>query len=430
MNYNPHQASGPSRYERVVRSLGSIWIFAALVWPLKKMLRRLGIISTVKSLLGGSRAPRTALEPGVSSRFLPPVDIGRGVPTTESPLAMSLIGGWGYGNLGDEAILAGYVLEAKRRNLAVEVLSVDPRTTAACQGPVLSHSHGGVRLEDESLAVLRRRSSLPLVVAGGGYLNGSWYTEVSGKLRRLRSLARGRPVIFHSTELRGIGEGRLARDAARVLTAASVSVRDRASADQAREISGVVASIVPDAISLLFNNIGDVTYERADVAGALLVNLLDIPARNDSHEAEFSLANWRDQCRVLVSQTSRRVIGLALDVEDTRFMREELSLEVITPATVSELTSTLASAYGLVSTRMHPALVSTMLAKPTRVLPYCGKVRPTLRRLGLEQITAMPGDAVRNLTSHVSTDFHETWERNYSETSQWLFGEVLKARQR
>jgi polysaccharide pyruvyl transferase WcaK-like protein len=48
-------------------------------------------------------------------------------------MGVVLAGGWGYNNLGDEAILAGYVETLLGHDLDPTIISVDPRKTRAAQ---------------------------------------------------------------------------------------------------------------------------------------------------------------------------------------------------------------------------------------------------------------------------------------------------------
>lgn len=407
-------------YERTLFRLNRFFPFSVIFWPIKRFLRATGLSSHLKAVLGGPRLtvrrsegrPRSLRSRGDRRHG------GRG-----REVDAVLIGGWGYGNLGDEAILAGYLLDAESRGLRLDVLSVDPRRDRDGLGGTFNLGDN-VRLLDESrVAISGVPEGRPVVVAGGGYLNGSWHTEVSGKLRRIRAIRRKTRLITHAPEIRLLDSEPLRSDLTRVLQGAQVSVRDDASAEALRSLEVGRVEVVPDAISLLVPHVSELVSPRPELRGKLLVNLLDVPARNDAHEAEFELKNWRSQCSAMIGRAALPVVGLAMDREDADFMRD-LGLEVIVPGNVVELVSAIAGSAGLVSTRMHPALISTMLGRPTKVLPYCGKVRITLRNLGLDAVVQPPGDIGSAVQPQDTTQFAESWRTKYVETAEWLYSRI------
>jgi polysaccharide pyruvyl transferase WcaK-like protein len=295
-----------------------------------------------------------------------------------------LAGGWGHDNLGDEAILAGYLETLDSRRPIV--LSVDPARTQASQRPLRADT---VQFVDEASYGSMRSAALssgaPLLISGGGFLNGSWAPEIAFRLRRLITVATRRRVVIHATELRRLDYWPVVRNARRLLERARVSVRDEKSAKVSEDISGVYAEVLPDSISLLFPHLASYVHPGRQVPSEfVLVNLQDVPQRQDAAEAEFNLDQWDAFCDGLVSDLGSRAVGLSLGAEDAHYMRRFPNLEVIAPSSVPEFVSLLRQASGLVSVRMHPALISTMLNRPTVSIPYCGKVRPTLRQIGLE----------------------------------------------
>ncbi|MDR1999085.1 MAG: polysaccharide pyruvyl transferase family protein, partial [Frankiaceae bacterium] len=276
---------------------------------------------------------------------------------------------------------------------------------------------------DESIALWRRDvRARPLVICGGGYLNGSWRAEIGGKLRRLVAISGSAPSALHAVELRELTAPPLAVLAGRLLRNARISVRDQPSATEAELIAGRGADVVPDAISLLQPRAAEFlrTAGAARRRGPILVNLLDVPGRNDCAEAEFPTDDWPARCRSLLAQIDGAVCGIAVDDSDGAFMARALGIQVVKPGTVAALFRLLLDARALISTRMHPGLIATMLGTPALVLPYCGKVRPTLARLGLGEAVAGPGSLEIPWEQILRQDFAAAWEANYAETSAWL----------
>lgn len=430
----PNSENAASGYERIVLRITSTYVGAVTKWPIKRMAQRLRMLDLLKSVFGGhpnsqTAAPnkrRGAATDSVVSRNEPSKRCAGSFPQLGKSALIA--GGWGYGNLGDEAILAGYLLDAEAHGVNLTVVSVDPAVTRASLGTIASTLSRTHSLADESHTAFTRRATQPMVIAGGGYLNSTWYTEVAGKLRRLRSIRQSSPLIAHATEFRGLTDVRLVKLARGLLNDSALSVRDVDSARVAQSLGAGDALILPDAISLLYPYVDELTYDIPDLQDVTLVNFLDVPARNDAHEAEFALEHWVNACRHMVEGIGGRVLGIAMDDSDEVFMAEQLGIHVLRPATVPELLSSLRSAKGLLTTRMHPALLSTMLGRPTNVLPYCGKVRPTLRNLGLEFVVRRPEEInVKKLTREDIAPYDAQWLLNYSTTSDWLYRQITGA---
>jgi polysaccharide pyruvyl transferase WcaK-like protein len=340
---------------------------------LRKAVMWVGGYSTLFAI-GYARARHRSRPSGASLRLSSKQLSGR----------LILAGGWGHDNLGDEAILAGYLETLHSRRPVV--LSVDPARTRASQRPLIANT---IQFVDETSYPSVRRAALssgaPLLISGGGFLNGSWAPEIAFRLRRLITVAARRRVVIHATELRRLDYWPVVRNARRLLEKSRVSVRDEKSAKVSENLSGVHAEVLPDSISLLFPHLASYEEPVRQLPGEfVLVNLQDVPRRQDSSEAEFDLHEWDAFCDGLVSDLGSRAVGISLGAEDAHYMRRFPNLQVIAPSSVPELVSLLRQASGLVSVRMHPALISTMLNRPTVSIPYCGKVRPTLRQVGLE----------------------------------------------
>lgn len=326
---------------------------------------------------------------------------------------VTLAGGWGYDNLGDEAILAGYI-EFLRNIADVEVLSVDARRTSEAQ-------RDGVSVVSE----YSRPSALDIdrmLVCGGGYLNGHWRTELPLKLLRLARIAkRAERLAVHGVELRKLDSRLVQPNARRVLDAGPLAVRDVKSQAVAAALGLSTPVVLPDAISLLAPHIKDYVRPVGVSAGKVLINVLDIGARPDAAESEVDTAHWRQFCRALVERLGDRALGFVAGEGDA-VIPNELGIPTVTVSTVSALVSTIAEADGMLSVRMHPTLLGTILGVPTIGVPYTGKVRPTLQRIGVEGVLLdkLSVDDVLSRFVSPTPSWESAWAGASARNADWL----------
>ena len=152
-------------------------------------------------------------------------------------------GYYGYGNLGDEALLAGLVADLSRRGHSVCVLSGDPAATRALHGVDAAHRYRGL-----PGALLRS----DVVVSGGGGLlqdvtsrrSLRYYLGVIGLARRL-----GRRVLVYGQSIGPLTEAGRVR-VARTLRGVPTAVRDEPSMALLRELA-IPAERVADAALLM-----------------------------------------------------------------------------------------------------------------------------------------------------------------------------------
>lgn len=332
--------------------------------------------------------------------------------TRDRDVEIVLAGGWGYGNLGDEAILAGYVAHLSGR-YSVRVASVDPNVTAAAQP-------WPVDCVDERRTL--DGTGTTLVVGGGGYLNGSWWSEIGAKLRRLNRLAsRADAKVVHAVEMRGLDRPDVMRAARRLVAGGQISVRDEPSRLQALEL-GASAKVVPDAIALLSPHVWGLVAKVRELEGKVLLNLQDLNQRADRHESQVDVLAWRSYCLDVINILGDRAVGLFVDAGDMHFDGRPLDIPMIRVTTVRGLVSAIGSADALLSVRMHPALLATMLDTPVALVPYNGKIRPTASRLGLDSIV-LEGLTIdeffRKISSRVGHQA-SVWPSAFGASSYWL----------
>jgi len=154
-----------------------------------------------------------------------------------------LSGYYGFGNLGDEALLSGLSGALQRRGVSVTVLSADPAATRASHGVSARHRVTGL---------LPGVLAADAVVSGGGGLlqDGSSRRSLSyylGVLRLAKTV--GRPAAVYAQSLGPLSDtGR--RRVAAVLAGVPTLVRDAPSLALAAAL-GVRASLVADPALLL-----------------------------------------------------------------------------------------------------------------------------------------------------------------------------------
>lgn len=325
---------------------------------------------------------------------------------------LMLHGGWGHDNLGDEAILAAYLSHFAGSDVVVS--SPDPTMTRNAQ-------RQGLLVVPEG----RRADGIgPNVLAGGGYLNGAWRQEIPAKLRRLlRGTANG-PLVIHAVEVRNWStrERSSADHIVRLLSGQEVSVRDRESQEEMARLGLEVPAIVPDSIAMLFESIESYIVPVPELRGRVILNFLDIASRGDSHESSIAVEDYDRLTQALVEKLGSRALGLVVGAGDRKYISRFKSLEFVVPKTVKGLVSVLGASAAVVSVRMHPALLASMLGKPTFAIPYCGKVAPTLTNIGIEHqiLASSDPDYVMDTLAHDNPTTAAAWSSAARRTGGWL----------
>jgi polysaccharide pyruvyl transferase CsaB len=149
-------------------------------------------------------------------------------------MRLVISGYYGYGNAGDEALLAGMLrlLRAERGDLDITVLSGDPPETERLHDVRSVH-----RARPSAVSAIARSDGL--ISGGGGLLQDRTSARPVLYYGGITQLARwtGRPYVVYAQGLGPIRRPLNRRVAAQVLTRASyVSLRDEESAALAREL--------------------------------------------------------------------------------------------------------------------------------------------------------------------------------------------------
>lgn len=272
-------------------------------------------------------------------------------------------GYYGYGNAGDEAVLAAMVTAFRRRDSRIElvVVSGDPADTRRVHG---------VAATGRGLAATLRAllSSHGLVSGGGGLLQDRSSTRSLLYYAAVMLLARAlrRPVFVYG---QGVGpiRGRIGRAAAGMALrgAAYLSVRDQTSLDAARAL-GVLRPIEVTADPAIALDV-----PRAS-RGLIVVAMRDAPGWDGFADALI------DALRELGE--TRRVTFVAMDGARDRALAISLATRLGGSADVAEqgdlgaLGALIGSADLVIGMRLHALVLAAAAGVPFIGLPYDEKV--------------------------------------------------------
>jgi polysaccharide pyruvyl transferase WcaK-like protein len=314
------------------------------------------------------------------------------------PDPVLLVGGFGYGNVGDEAILAGQLRRLAGRR--VTVVSRDPRSTA-----VLHHVRAiGIQ---EAPGALRTHRTL---LIGGGGLFGRDMGRTGRLLPVFGLLARalGRTVVIDGV---GIDSGMPVRTRipvrALARAAASVTVRDQASAELL-DRWGIRAAVEPDGAALMpaaSRQQGVLLLARAGVDLARPVIGLCLTAVNDRLVPDVvaaidDLARGLPDCELCFVPMSRHP---SVHSHDDRHLAETIRarhprLRILdTDVHPGEVLAAFASFATVVSMRFHGLLFAERAGVPVIAVPYAAKVEAWIAERGLP-VTPLDGSAWADAT--------------------------------
>lgn len=314
------------------------------------------------------------------------------------PDPILVVGGYGYGNVGDEAILAGLLARIGER--PVTVVSRDPAATRALHG-VAAVGIG------EAVGALRRHRS---VIVGGGGLFGRDMGRIGRLLPAfgLAAIMLGRQVLVEGVDL----DAELS-PSARLLVPAflrrarHVSVRDRASVALLRR-RGVRADLAPDLSAwmpmapvaegrALLQGAGidtrrpviglALTGIRPDLADAILAAAVD--AVDALPDAQFCVLPMSRHPRVPAHDDL--VLGRRLAAA-----RSRVAL-VTAAAHPAVMLAAFAHLSAVVAMRYHAMLFAERTRVPLVPIPYAEKNRRWLSERGLSAVPADAGPLVAAL---------------------------------
>lgn len=299
-----------------------------------------------------------------------------------------LSGYYGFGNLGDEAILAGLAHALRGRGHEPVVLSNDPEATTSQHGVTARHRLRGL---------LPALASADLVVSGGGGLlqdatSARSLTYYLGVLRLARAGGKRTAVFAQSLgPLSAHGRSRVAA----ALRGVPLFLRDRPSLDLAAEL-GLEAELVGDAALLLAQA---PTTERSaasavagpgarPAAGRDEWPLVLIPrgGHDAYNEALVALA------RALADDGRPLAVMIMHPAEDAepaaRITAAAPGVAVWQPATAATAIERLRGSGGVASARLHGCILAAVAGTPVVGLAYDPKVTGFLELIGAPGLRA------------------------------------------
>jgi polysaccharide pyruvyl transferase CsaB len=305
------------------------------------------------------------------------------------------VGYQGFGNLGDEAILAGIEELLAGTGIVVSHVVSGPGPVAAFPAARRVPTR---RMRPTPQAVRALRRAQLLLISGGGLLHDHWATVVP---TYLAWVVLGRLLGLRVAWL-GVGVGPLRRRWARMLAGRAVAwshlvtVRDEASARLVAEIAPrAVVSTVPDPA--VFNPLA------RDVPRAGVGFIVRRPAPRQAARSDF-LADALGRAMAALQRDGTPVQLLTFDgASDAPFAARvseaaagaggSLPEAVALPPDPSAAIAHLASLEALVSVRLHGLILGAVAGTPAVSIAYDPKVSAWADRLGLSDY-CLPMDEV------------------------------------
>ena len=303
-----------------------------------------------------------------------------------------VVGGYGYRNVGDEAILAG-LLDEIGRERSVSVVSRMPAETAAAHG---------VRAISLREAILGLRGYLSVVIGGGGLFGRDM--GAIGRLLPLYGLLASR--LRAQVAVHGVGVDRGMRPVAAWLLrrlahrAVTFSVRDRRSAEVLIEW-GIDAAVAPDlsaAVEPAPASVGREILRQAGldpdrpVVGLALTGLRAHQAAALEGAVEHAMADLPEVqfCFIPMSQHpfvhahNDLLLGRRLQAHSPRLAVLDMSLR---PQQVLALFGCFSAA---VCMRYHSLLFADRMGTPIVPVPYAPKCDAWIAEHGLRAVALAP----------------------------------------
>lgn len=305
------------------------------------------------------------------------------------------LGYQGYGNVGDEAILAG--IEEMLNGSAVDITAIVGGDVAKIAAFPQAARITGRRLHPRMASLKALRRAHVLVMTGGGLLHDHWWSVVPLYFSwTLLARLSGRRVLWV-----GIGAGPLDRPLTRNLVrwimalASLMTVRDEASATLLRSIGhGKPVTVIPDPAFFLppppdmspRNGLGIVvrapTPRDRSLTGTIANALADLGAGRLTAGGDVSMltmAGQRDRpfAELVATLTGQRC-GITPRIEElepdpTRALRRFAQFDLV------------------VSMRLHGLILSAIARTPCVPIVYEPKVKAVADQLGLGNV-AVPID--------------------------------------
>ena len=293
-----------------------------------------------------------------------------------------VVGGYGCGNTGDEAILSVLLDDLRRLNVAPRVLSAGPAQTARTHRlPAYDATPGGV---------LRALAASDAPVIGGGGIFSAYMGPRSRNLPSLARLAKllRRPVIFRALGAYATTPPAVARALVRSMERADfVSVRDEASVRALRGFGLRRELILEDDPALRLPVAPD---ERPRRPGRVGVAVRRVRAAEVQPRLAAELVAFLDQ----LTASGRTPVLLPFSMHPSEAVEQddayarELRGRCIRPDAViiaehsdpHEMLRAVQSLDAIVAMRFHAIIFAAIAGTPAIALPYDDKCRAFLER--------------------------------------------------
>jgi polysaccharide pyruvyl transferase CsaB len=272
-----------------------------------------------------------------------------------------LSGYYGFGNLGDEAILQGLITTLQNQGHKVTVLSADPQ---------LTNQSYNLPAKSRYLGLLPALLGTDVLISGGGGLlqDKTSYRSLQYYLGSIRlAKALGKKVMVYGQSIGPLSE-RGKQEVAKVLKGIPVAVRDTPSQELLQGM-GITAELVADAAFLL----------EAPTPGEPMVDVLLIPRAHypDLQEGLHTLAQDLLERGFKVGVTT---IQPNEDIADLESLLA-LGCDDFPAPSVPELLDIISHSSYVVSGRLHGLILASLVGVHFCGLIYDPKVRAFLNEM-------------------------------------------------
>jgi polysaccharide pyruvyl transferase WcaK-like protein len=307
-----------------------------------------------------------------------------------------LVGGYGAGNLGDEAILCGLLSALPSTVTTLTVVSHDPAATVRDHATEPPDGVDLRAIRPTPSTLLRHLLAVDAVVVGGGGIFSRYMGPYATKLPAFALAARalGKPVHWTAVGVYDSTPGRVVPLLRAALVAAdSITVRDPASLDTLRRWNVPGVRLVDDPATWLSASsargrtvFADAGFDPDRPIVAIAARRVADPDLNDRlfeayrETAEtYAERGWQlvylPFCRhptAAVEQDQRVCVALAARCGGT----------VLPVANATDLLDVVAACDALVATRLHAMLFAHVAETPFVAVAYATKVQSLLDALG------------------------------------------------
>lgn len=330
-------------------------------------------------------------------------------------------GGWSYGNIGDEVIAASTIFLADKYCVGCEKIFTaydtedfyrehDRKAVSSVHKIICEHNLENDNLDDIlSKNVWKEYEELfqentVFVMSGGGYFGGSWKSQVLSRIIEIEIAKRcGAKVILLGQSIGPI-YGEFKKDVIRVLNKADyIAVRDTSSEKLLRQLIGKEVDVYPDIAIVVSDFIEGMEKEHCiNIMPAAYSEYTGINAKKDRSPLLLKLNRWISPGAIIYRRTYKKIVKyIANELQykiqfvmstnwswDIKFMRklsEQISnceYKTFENCSSIELCKILSSGDVILSSKMHPIIISSSYNIPSIGISYNFKVEDFMESIG------------------------------------------------